>query len=438
MARRPGNAYVPRSLYGRAALILLVPVLALMLLVSVVFIQRHYSGVTEQMTRNVALELRHFLALIDAADRPEDALADVLPMSQPLRFQLALPAEPPEADLVTALDFSGRALMRTMRAEIPQALRFDVTINRQVWVWIETRHGPLAAMFDRRRVSASNPHQLLVLMVASGLFLSVIAMAFLRSQLRPIDQLASVSEAFGRGHVEPFRPSGAAEVRAAGRAFLAMRTRIERQIEQRTMMLSGVSHDLRTPITRLKLGLEMQEPSAEVQAMLRDVADMERLVDEFLAFARGDSLDDAPEDVDATALLRDVAERYAGQGDVRFYAPEGALPITLRPLAVTRAVENLISNGIKYGRQVLVSLAPSAEALRVVVEDDGPGIPAHLRGEAMKPFVQLEPSRNQDRGSGVGLGLAIAHDIARRHGGGLELRESADLGGLRAELVFAR
>ena len=276
-------------------------------------------------------------------------------------------------------------------------------------------------------------------MVLAGLVLTVIAGLFLRNQLRPIKRLAQASEAFGKGHTVSYRPSGSSEVRAAGQAFVAMRSRIERHMEQRTMMLSGISHDLRTPLTRLKLGLSMQDETEDVEAMQRDVADMERLVEEFLAFSRGDTLDD-PDDVLPADLVEGVVSRFASSGaDVQFLPHEdGYGEMSLHPMAVARALENLIGNAVKYGSRAVVTLDDGPHVLRLSVDDDGPGIPASARQDALKPFVRLDQARNQNRGSGVGLGLAIAHDIARRHGGALELGESTALGGLRATLVLPR
>jgi two-component system osmolarity sensor histidine kinase EnvZ len=296
----------------------------------------------------------------------------------------------------------------------------------------------MQAVFDRGRVSASNPHQLLVLMVFTGFLMTLIAFVFLRNQLRPIKRLADVSEAFGKGRIEDYRPAGATEVRAAGRAFLDMRARIDRQIEQRTMMLSGVSHDLRTPLTRLKLGLALLEDQDEAEALMRDVGDMEILLDEFLAFARDDSLDDLVS-CDPAELVQTVTAKFTNSGQrVTLGAIVGEGVAMLRPVAVGRALENLIGNAVRYGTNCRVSLEIRERVLLMAVEDDGPGIPADQIEDALKPFVRLDAARNQDRGSGVGLGLSIASDIARRHGGALELGKSADLGGLRAVLVLAR
>jgi two-component system osmolarity sensor histidine kinase EnvZ len=217
-----------------------------------------------------------------------------------------------------------------------------------------------------------------------------------------------------------------------------MRHRIERQMEQRTLMLSGVSHDLRTPLTRLKLGLSMIDGDEEVDAMKRDVNDMERMLDTFLDFARMDALDD-PAIVDAAAFAREaVADAMRGGGDAVFAGAEGGGRISVRPMAVRRALDNLIGNALRYGNRAEVSVSVMDRSVRFTVEDDGPGIPAGQRELAMRPFARLDAARNQNKGTGVGLGLAIAADIARQHGGVLRLGESARLGGLRADLVLAR
>ena len=294
--------------------------------------------------------------------------------------------------------------------------------------------------FSRYRVTASNPHQLLVLMIFTSFLMTLIAYAFLRNQLRPMTRLAVAAEAFGKGRSVPYRPRGANEVRAAGRAFLDMRARIERQIEQRTLMLSGVSHDLRTPLTRLKLGLAMLDDEAEAAPLLRDVDDMERLLDAFLSFARGDAPED-PEATDPRGLVGQVVEnaRRAGQ-DVTLVAAEGQQGGTamLRPRAVTRALENLVGNAVRYGSRAEVRLVLTERSVRITVEDDGPGIAPDRRDEALRPFTRLDAARNQDRGGGVGLGLTIAADIARSHGGRLTLGRSEAMGGLKAELLLAR
>ncbi len=432
--------YMPRRLYARAALILILPILTLQIVVTVVFVQRYFEDVTRQMTRSALIEMDFMVGRADGAENTEAAAALVREVGDALGFTTELPAPPAATDAWRPWDLPGRVIVETLHARLPAVTAVDVAGSlREVHATLQTRHGPLRLSFPRSRVTASAPHQLLVLMIVTGALMTVIAYLFLRNQLRPIKQLAEAADAFGKGRHVAYRPAGASEVRLAGTTFLDMRGRIERQIEQRTLMLSGVSHDLRTPLTRLKLSLEMldAEPD-ETEAMLRDVRDMERLVDEFLSFARGDALDD-PVATDPGALLADVvtAAQRAGRRVTLTHADAAAL-MPMRPMAVARALDNLIGNAARHGSGAWVGLDALARGVRFSVEDDGPGIPQGQRQEALKAFAQLDPARNQDKATGVGLGLAIAADIARKHGGTLTLGRSEAFGGLRADLVIAR
>lgn len=440
MGKRLIKRMLPRGLYGRAALILLVPVVTLQLVVSVVFIQRHFEDVTRQMTRSLAPELQYLHDTAESAKNPAAARVALAALGRALSLRVVLPGDPqPALGARLFYDLSGRVVIETLQSDVPSVTGVDLLRNsREVRLSMATRFGPMEVVFDRSRVSASNPHQLLVLMVVIGLLMTLIAYLFLRNQLKPIKRMAAAAEAFGKGRIMAYQPSGATEVRAAGRAFLDMRDRIERQIEQRTLMLSGVSHDLRTPLTRLKLELAMAEQGAETDAMLRDLSDMERMIDTFLDFARSEALDD-PVACDPAEIIRRVGAgaQALGRGVSLGPLPEG-VQVMLRPLAVERALQNLVVNATRYGERVSLALELRPRQIIFAVEDDGPGIPQARRDEAMQPFRRLDAARNQDRGTGVGLGLAIAADIARGHGGKLRLGQSPTLGGLRAELVLAR
>ncbi|MCR9125443.1 MAG: ATP-binding protein [Rhodobacteraceae bacterium] len=431
--------YVPRGLFGRAALILVLPVVVLQLVVSVIFIQRHFEDVTAQMTQTMAREMRLVLeAVQDAPDQPT-ALARIGEFAPTLGIgaAFAAPGAVPSAHMVRWYDFSGRVMIGHMTRAVPRVQTVLLPDNRRVTLFLRTDLGPLEIDFSRRRVSASNPHQLLVNMVFFGGLMTIIAYVYLRNQLRPITRLAHAAQAFGRGRNLPYAPGGAIEVRAAGHAFLDMRNRIERAMEQRTLMLSGVSHDLRTPLTRMKLSLAMQE-GAEAEALLRDVNEMQQLVDSFLDFARGDG-EGEPQATDPVALVRQVVADAVRSGKpAHLVETTGTGQVMLRPLAIRRAVENLLNNAVRHGTRAELSVTLTDKSLRLRVEDDGPGIPPERRGEALRPFTRLDPARNQDAGGGVGLGLAIAADVARAHGGVLRLGESRTLGGLCADIVIGR
>lgn len=428
------KSYTPRSLYGRAILILLLPVVSVFLVVTVVFIQRHFEGVTKQMTTAVSREIN----LILDSDLPAEEVArtrnaltlqiGVLPVPDDMR---------PREHQRRWYDFTGIIVIRELQRLLPELQVVELPDDHLVHLYFKQPDGTWRLSIDRKRVSAPNAHQLFVNMVFFGVLMTVIAFFYLRNQLRPITRLARAAEAFGRGRHVAYRPAGAIEVRAAGHAFLDMRARIERQIEQRTLMLSGVSHDMRTPLTRLKLSLSMLDHEDRA-LMEQDVSDMERLLDEFLDFARG-AQEGQPKPVDPMQLVRRIVEDSQRGGiAAELGEAKGAGEVMLRENAIRRAVENLINNAVRYGTRAEVSVLLTEKTLRIRVEDDGPGIPPDRREEATKPFARLDPARNQNKATGVGLGLSIALDTARAHGGTLRLGESARLGGLRADIVIAR
>jgi len=431
--------YMPRGIYGRAALILLLPVVFLQLVVTVIFAQRHFEGVTYQMTDVLVRELRLVLDVTDAAPTAQEGQRDVQQQLGALEIITSPSEVAAPQNMRVWYDYSGSVLMRRLAEQMSSFVAVDLVTNGEVRIYAQSRHGLLAIDIDRRRISAANPHQLFVYTIAFGVIMTLIAIIYLRNQLRPIKRLARAAEAFGRGRHVPYTPAGAIELRAAGSAFVDMRQRLERHIEQRTLMLSGVSHDLRTPLTRLRLGLAMLD-DLEAEPLLEDVADMQGMLDEFLDFAKGAAEGD-PVDVDPIVMVNDIVAGACRAGrDVTLMAREGEGQgtVQLREVAMRRAVDNLISNGVRYGARAEVSVLFTDKTLRIRVEDDGPGIPEAQREQATRPFTRLDPSRNQDKGGGVGLGLAIAVDVARSHGGILRLGVSERLGGLRADIVIAR
>lgn len=430
--------YMPRSLYGRALLILVLPVVSLQLVVSVVFINRHFDAVTWQLSNRAAAELSIVLDQITRAPTQTDALTKSAESAKQLDVSVSFvtAAEVPAADQWRWYDLTAPGAIDEIKTNMPEIAIVTLQNIGKAQIFIPTRHGMVRFTVDRWRLSATNTHQLFVNMVFFGFLMTLISYLYLRNQLRPIKRLADAAEAFGRGRSVRYIPSGATEVRAAGAAFLDMRGRIERQIDQRTMMLSGISHDLRTPLTRLKLGLSMIDHE-DRDDLDRDVAEMQGLLDEFLNFARNDAEGEF-EKTNITNIIEASVEAFLRSGAMIKLSIEGEPQmLNLRPSAMRRAVDNLISNAVRYGSRVEVTLTMTKKFIRIRVEDNGPGIPEHQRDEAVKPFSRLDPSRNRNHGGGVGLGLAIASDIARAHGGTLRLGQSETLGGLQADIVIA-
>lgn len=440
MLGRMLKPFLPRGLYWRAALIVFLPVVAIMLVLSVGFIQRHYDGVTRQMTGNFVLVARDILARSDAAALTGDETEAVADLARIFEMQIQPVAAAPERlsnPRVPWFDLSGRLAIRELQRGLPEMVAVDLQ-SGDVTLWLAGTQTTLQLEFSLSRISARNPHQLLVLVFVIGVVMSLISFIYLKNQMRPIHRLARAAEAFGRGQVLPLRVGGATEVRAASVAFLKMRERIERHIEQRTLLLSGVSHDLRTPLTRMRLGLSMLEDDAEAQALLGDVAEMEALIDRFLEFARNDAVEPAePTDLGALVAQR-VTEAGRTGRDVTMRGSATGPVVTLRPQLFGRALDNLIGNALRYGCRVLVTIDQRPGFVVIGVADDGPGIDPAQYDAATHPFVRLDPARGASRGSGVGLGLAIVADAMRSHAGRLELDRSRTegYGGLVARLIL--
>ena len=425
---------MPKRLYWRAAFILLFPVIFLQLIVSVVIIKRHFEGVTEQMTGTIASQIKLIASTVEAAE-----IDAAIELSEALDMKLLAIESDSSIGLNSKrfYDVSGIVVIRELY-KLKWVQNVDLLDDDYVTVTLRLADTIFQLQFDRARVSASNPHQLIVNMVVFGAFFSLIAFMYLRNQLRPITRLAAAAEAFGRGQTVPYTASGAIEVKAAGNAFLEMRNRIERHIEQRTMILSGVSHDLRTPLTRLKLGISLLD-SDDKEPLERDLEEMGLMLDEFLTFAKAQDNEKSNFELLTVSSILDSLRTDYQRSNAKLNVANNitAGSYLMRPSLIRRALDNIIGNALRYGTLANLKVTIDNEHINFIVEDDGPGIPAEMRPEALKPFSRLDPARNQDKGMGVGLGLPIASDIAQAHGGSLTLLKSDKYGGLRAEFKIA-
>jgi len=434
------KSFMPTGLYARSLLIIVTPMVILQSVVAFVFMERHWNTVTYRLsaavTQDIAALIDVYRGFSQGADQEaKDALETRLQRIAQDRLGLTIDFLPgtdlPPTGPKPFFSLLDQALSREISRQIKRPFWID-TVGRSSLVEIRIQlDDSVLQVFARRNAAyASNSHIFLVWMVGTSVILLGVAILFLRNQIRPILALADAAESFGKGREVPdFRPRGAREVRRAAYAFIEMKRRVERTLEQRTAMLAGVSHDLRTLLTRFKLELALLDDGPELTALKKDVDEMGRMIEAYLSFARGDSGElSAPTDMaDFLEELRSDAERHGHAASVVFH---GVPIVTVRPAAFKRCLANLVSNAARFADAIAITGHRDHRYLTVTVDDDGPGIPAKLRDEVFKPFFRGDDARNQDEG-GTGLGLAIARDIARSHGGDIMLSDSP-LGGLRA------
>ena len=425
---------LPTSLWGRSLLIIVLPVLVMQVAVTWAFFDMHWQTVTARLSDGLAGDIAWAAESWrdDPTPRNMAVIADRAQRSMSLSIALQDGATLPEENRRGPVGVVDRTLEKALTTRLDQPFWFDTTrYPAYVDIRVQQPQGVLRIIAPRERAVATQAHIFVLWLTIATVLLMSVAILFIRNQVRAIERLAEAAEAFGRGETqERFKPHGAREVRAAANAFLAMRERIQRHIDQRTALLASVSHDLRTPLTRLRLELALAPAFKRAGAMQGDLDEMEHMIDEYLAFARGEA-GEAAQTVSIRDLLTAAAEdaRRAG-AEAEVSVPEG-LTATLRPLAFKRALTNLAGNAAAHGEYVRLSARPlPSGGLEVGIEDDGPGIPEDMHEEAFRPFSRLDASRNQNR-KGVGLGLAIARDVARGHGGDITL-ERSDLGGLKA------
>jgi two-component system osmolarity sensor histidine kinase EnvZ len=427
------NSILPKGLYARALIIMIVPMVILQSVVAYVFLERHWSLVTQRLSAGVVSDISALIATYNSYPQDADAtrlrkiaqeqlglIVDFLPLTD-------MPPPGPKP-FFSLLD---QSLSEELRKKIGRPYWID-TVGRSSLVEIRIRlDNAVMRVFARRSAAyASNSEIFLFWMLGTSSVLLNFAVIFLRNQIRPILRLADAAEAFGKGREVPnFRPRGAREVRRASQAFIEMKNRVERTIEQRTAMLAGVSHDLRTVLTRFKLELALAGKGPEIEAMKSDVDEMARMLEAYLSFARGD-LDEPSAQVDMAEFLDQLRADLERQGHKATVAFHGLPVVAVRPAAFKRCLGNLVSNAARFAKSIAISGHRDHRYLTITVDDDGSGIPADKREDVFKPFLRLDDARNQDEGNS-GLGLSIARDIARTHGGDITLSDSP-MGGLRA------
>ncbi|NHK27066.1 two-component sensor histidine kinase [Parvularcula flava] len=425
----------PKSLFARTLLIVALPLFVTQSVVTYIFFNRHWEEVTGNLSANVAgniaLVTELYLQAEDDAAREEVLRLSREDLDMAVRFQeLGVIPESDKVSLFSVLD-------STLERQLEGSLRHPFWYNTAgYWAYVEVRvqldDGYLVFLPLRERVFVTNGQFFILWLIATTMLLGYVTIVFMRNQVRSITRLAAAAEAFGLGRDMPeFKPSGAREVRAAGNAFIAMRQRIKRHLNQRTTMLAGVSHDLRTPLTRLKLALAMQPETDDVRDMKNDVDEMETMLEGYLSFARNQNAEE-PVLFDLTELVNEVVDDNARTGKRLQTDLQKGLQIDARRNSMKRAISNLVSNAFKHGRTVCLTTRREGANIEIIIDDDGPGIDPAEYAEAFKPFSRLDNARNQNT-PGIGLGLTVVRDVARGHGGDIVLDKSPQ-GGLRAML----
>jgi two-component system osmolarity sensor histidine kinase EnvZ len=424
---------LPTGLYTRSLLIVILPMLLLQTVVAALFMERHWRMVTERLSEGTIRDIAGIIEVIRTypQDRNYDAITRIADEALNLTIAVEENGQLPPPRPRPFFSILDDILADQINTQIKMPFWIDsVGDSRLVEIRVKIDERVLRIFARRGSTYASNTHIFLIWMIGTAFVLVLISILFLRGQIRPILRLAEAAESFGKGQKnEGYSPRGADEVRRAGLAFIQMRERIERQMEQRTAMLAGISHDLRTILTRFKLQLALTGNKPELAGMSQDVDDMQSMLEGYLAFAKGEAEEDFGE-LRLSEFLEKLRGEFSLSGKTLTYRIEGEDQIAVRPNAFARLVGNLVSNSERYATSLNIEATHNAKWLTLVLDDDGPGIPPESREEVFKPFYRLDEARNLDA-SGTGLGLAIARDIARSHGGNVTLAESPK-GGLRA------
>ena len=436
---------LPRGLLGRSLLILVTPLVLLQLVAAYVFFGTHWDLVTRRLSAGLAGDIGAVIEMMRRAPG-DQSRADIFAIAaQSMELQIVLRpgdilartgmvgAAPPLIDLLAGFSLEDN-LTGALAERVGRPVFIDaLSSEREIQILVQLPDGVLDVRASRKRLYSPTTTIFVLWMVGTSLLLLGIAILFTRNQVRAVTRLAVAADAFGKGRPVPdFKPEGALEVRQAGAAFALMRDRLKSQVDQRTEMLAGVSHDLHTPLTRMKLQLAMMR-GAEIAELSDDVGDMERMIEGYLAFARGEGSERA-RPADLVALVADVAAKLRKEEGRLEVSGDETLVLPLKVDAMTRCLANLIGNAVRFARRVRVQVSRRDDVAEVVIDDDGPGIGALDRDLVFKPFFRLESSRNPKTG-GVGLGLTIARDVARGHGGDVRLEDSP-AGGLRARLIL--
>lgn len=425
------KAYLPKSTFGRTLVILMAPLVLVETISAYVFFDNHWDTVTKALANNIAGEVAIISALYEATPEDSDFFKVIAGTHLKLRTTF-IPGKTLDASVSEG--WKDTPLDNALKSRIFVPYAFDIS-TKDIVITTQVEKGLLQFITPVKRLQGKSFFLFIMwVSVTTALFLCI-ATVFLHNQVKPLRRLAIAADRFGKGRSFPyFKPEGSTEIRKVAQAFLNMKERLSRQLTQKTEMLAGVSHDLRTPLTRMRLQLAMMPASSETEGLQKDVDEMNKMLEGYLTFARGEGLEETSE-TDINDLILDAVQGRA-QPEIKVHYTSQALPmLSVKPQALRRCLLNLINNAARYGHEVWVSTSTSPESLTIIIEDDGPGIPESKYKDVFQPFFRLDESRNTATG-GVGLGLSIARDIAHTHGGDITLSRSDEHGGLAVALVL--
>jgi len=425
---------LPKSLLGRSLMIIIMPLVILQMIAALIFYESHWHKISLTLSRGVTGDISTVIDLMRS--NPDTQSRGWIFDLSSKNMNMFMSFKEGEIIPRTQSLVSGKmeeTLSKALREGVGRPFYIDSeSMKRHVIIDVQLSDGVLHVITSRKRLFSSTTYVFVLWMIGSSLVLFGVATIFMRNQVKPIRRLAEAADDFGKGRDAPqFKPEGATEVRQAAAAFIDMRDRIQRQISQRTKMLAGVSHDLRTPLTRMKLQLEMASGSDALEDLKGDIGEMEHMLEGYLAFARGEGGEE-PVEVDLGELLNSIVAQARRQGGIIDLHVESMIAVPLRPKVFRRCLTNLIDNAMRYAEHVSLKAGKRGDLVDITIDDDGPGIPEEMREDVFKPFFRIDESRNPGTG-GVGLGLTIARDVVRAHGGDIELGDSPN-GGLRARI----
>jgi len=428
--------FSPNGLYTRSLIIIIAPIVILQAILTFVFLERHWELVTKKLSSAVVSEIGMIIEM--QKDNDLETISSYAKEYYDISINFY-----PEQDIPSSNNPSRTIVERTLSKEIEDRLKTktwvkDFPDEKKVTIRIPINSDFIEFLIPRRNVYATNSHIFLVWMVISSILILSIAILFLRQQIKPIEKLAKAAESFGMGKkIENFKPSGASEVRKAADAYIKMQERIEKFVEQRTLMLAGVSHDLRTPLTRIKLQLEMLSKNKENTELLKDVDEMQYMLETYLDFSQTISGEENSV-VNINKMIEEITEISKEQNKSIIFKSSSKKQVNHRCkyIALKRCIINLVNNAKAYGDEIIISLSESNNKININIEDDGPGISEEDYEKALKPFQRLDSSRNQNI-AGSGLGLSISQDIIKTLNGSLSLSKSI-IGGLKVEIQLPK